>query len=407
MADPNAAAAAPGAIPGQPGQQQPQSTIGSMISSIFRIFIIFSAIQYFTGSNKQSTPTGPQIATTDTNINNADLPHIQRPPHYIPIWTQRIQTDLFVYLSEQEEFVDFGDERKLVWRENGLEFGDLKEVRYKEVEVAVPETVQKNGTWYAHVYLTSRGRSPNPLAKSYIKDGTLYTRKMLTRYMPKKKVVAKKKLIKGKEVEEEGRDGEDEEGLDEEKKETPIVSYWWPNVTVSIVPEIANIPSNSPPNVLSHLNLAEDGLHYYPIFYVDDFWLLSENLQLINETTPKLNMTLQYQPKSFWYFNLMLQFDQNFKMQTKMMGSDEREVEQIKSMFLDTNPVLLAVTIAVSILHSIFDFLAFKNDIQFWQNKKDLDGLSFRTILMNVSTQLIIFLYLFDNDTSWMIIISN
>lgn len=36
----------------------------------------------------------------------------------------------------------------------------------------------------------------------------------------------------------------------------------------------------------------------------------------------------------------------------------------------ETNPVVLAITFIVSLLHSIFNFLAFKNDIHFWKDKK-------------------------------------
>jgi hypothetical protein len=61
----------------------------------------------------------------------------------------------------------------------------------------------------------------------------------------------------------------------------------------------------------------------------------------------------------------------------------------------------------VSLLHSVFDFLAFKNDIAFWNKRKTMDGLSLRTILLNIVMQGIVFLYLMDNDTSWTILISS
>lgn len=32
-------------------------------------------------------------------------------------------------------------------------------------------------------------------------------------------------------------------------------------------------------------------------------------------------------------------------------------------MFIETSPILIAITFTVSILHSLFDFLAFKNGI--------------------------------------------
>ncbi|KAK4394288.1 Cleft lip and palate transmembrane protein 1 [Sesamum angolense] len=51
--------------------------------------------------------------------------------------------------------------------------------------------------------------------------------------------------------------------------------------------------------------------------------------------------------------------------------------------FLEGNPYLLAVTMVVSVLHSIFDFLAFKNDIQFWNKNKSMEGLSAKSVVVN------------------------
>jgi hypothetical protein len=103
---------------------------------------------------------------------------------------------------------------------------------------------------------------------------------------------------------------------------------------------------------------------------------------------------------------MLSQFQESFKIQTEVMGANPEEPDQIKRMFIDTNPYLLAITMCVSLLHSVFDFLAFKNDIKFWKNRKNMEGLSFRYIVLNIIFQLIIFLYLMDNDTSYMIIVS-
>ena len=44
-------------------------------------------------------------------------------------------------------------------------------------------------------------------------------------------------------------------------------------------------------------------------------------------------------------------------------GAEQSDAEQdaLKQTLLDTNPYLLALTICVSIVHSVFEFLAFKN----------------------------------------------
>jgi hypothetical protein len=79
----------------------------------------------------------------------------------------------------------------------------------------------------------------------------------------------------------------------------------------------------------------------------------------------------------------------------------------VAGIFLESNPWLLGVTGVVSLLHTVFDFLAFKNDISFWRKVESMKGLSIRSIFTNIVTQSIIFLYLCDNDASWMILISS
>jgi hypothetical protein len=52
-------------------------------------------------------------------------------------------------------------------------------------------------------------------------------------------------------------------------------------------------------------------------------------------------------------------------------------------MFVETNSVLLVVTITVSILHLVIDILAFKNDISFWRKLQSTKGISVRSIAVN------------------------
>lgn len=45
---------------------------------------------------------------------------------------------------------------------------------------------------------------------------------------------------------------------------------------------------------------------------------------------------------------------------------DGDDQDTLKQTLLDTNPYLLGATIAVSILHSVFEFLAFKNGMYYY-----------------------------------------
>jgi peptidoglycan/LPS O-acetylase OafA/YrhL len=58
------------------------------------------------------------------------------------------------------------------------------------------------------------------------------------------------------------------------------------------------------------------------------------------------------------------------------------------------NPVLLAVTLVVSLLHAVFEFLAFRNDVAFWRSAKSMEGLSLQSLSVNLFFSVVIFLYL-------------
>lgn len=52
-------------------------------------------------------------------------------------------------------------------------------------------------------------------------------------------------------------------------------------------------------------------------------------------------------------------------------------------------------------------FLYVSTDIQFWNKNKSMEGLSAKSVVVSFISQLIVFLYLLDNDTSWMILASS
>lgn len=50
--------------------------------------------------------------------------------------------------------------------------------------------------------------------------------------------------------------------------------------------------------------------------------------------------------------------------------------------------------------------LFFSIDIQFWKNRKSLEGLSVRSVFFNVFQSLIVVLYVLDNETNFMVKVS-
>lgn len=149
---------------------------------------------------------------------------------------------------------------------------------------------------------------------------------------------------------------------------------------------------------------------YYPVIYPNTFWQLRESSFPINETVKSVPLHVKLAPLSLMKFNLYASMDESFRQAANnpsMGGAGVAEFDEVKRVFLETSPWLLLLTATVTVLHSLFEFLAFKNDVSHWKNRKDQTGVSLRTIVTNIIVQLITTLYLLDNssDTSVMIVV--
>lgn len=143
----------------------------------------------------------------------------------------------------------------------------------------------------------------------------------------------------------------------------------------------------------------------YPIVFPNDFWHLREHMHPINATHETLPLHISLYTTSFFKFQLLAAMSDSFDKQPGMAAS---EVDLIKLTLLENSPWYLGLTVGVSILHSLFEFLAFSSDVSHWRKKDNMAGVSLGSIMTNVIVQLIILLYLLDqsHETSWMILAS-
>jgi len=143
---------------------------------------------------------------------------------------------------------------------------------------------------------------------------------------------------------------------------------------------------------------------YLPILFPNDYWNLQKDYWPLSSENTSLLLNLHFQPISL--FKWQLYAAQQVRNSWNFMESPDQDDDTLKEAMLDTNPYLLGLTFVISVLHSIFEFLAFKNDIQFWNNRKSLEGLSVRSVFFNVFQSLIVLLYVLDNETNFVIKIS-
>lgn len=199
--------------------------------------------------------------------------------------------------------------------------------------------------------------------------------------------------------------GESEKEVVEDGK---IVSHWHPNITVNIVNDQTYWTWGSIPQPINeYIKFIDNGKMYKPIVYINDFWNMAKDYKPLNES---FSLQVTFQPLSLLKWQLYAAQNMRQKM-FNIWGEQEGEVndeeqDALKETLLDTNPYLLGITVVVSIVHSVFELLAFKNDIQFWNNRNSLEGLSVRSVFFGVFQSLVVLLYVLDNETNTLVRIS-
>ncbi|XP_014230765.1 cleft lip and palate transmembrane protein 1 [Trichogramma pretiosum] len=321
--------------------------------------------------------------------------------------------DLHVYLSESEYFKEFNDPRAKVWSEYGLTYGDWYSGPDKDGsrvflhKFKPSPKLLNNGSIYLHAYVTENGKSPDPSSDKKIFAGNAmsYSSKMLNKY---RKIRYQKthNLLTGK------TEDDAERVKKAEIMQHEIVSHWHPNLTINLVTEQTRWVRGQVPEPFDmFIEFTPNGKFYKPPILLNDFWNMNRDYIPLNETIEELELRLTFQPLSLFkwqVYNAQKMKKNSWMSALRGEGDEEDDSDQdlIKEALLETNIYLIGATMVVSVLHSIFEFLAFKNDIQFWNNRKSLEGLSIRSVFFNVFQSLIVLLYVLDNEANTMVRIS-
>ncbi|PVF99354.1 cleft lip and palate transmembrane 1 [Serendipita vermifera] len=407
--------------------QQEESTANTIWSLVQRVILVYAATQliqtFFLGKKPPSgAPPTPQGMPVDSDVDPSTLPPLQA----FPAWNTGQNVSMHVYFSTSPIGDVFGVVNRKNWGQAELDtdagvfphwtwdnipFGDWNEARSKEVHVEIPWAIRKNlSALWADVFLTKDGANPNPTSPGFEPNSVHHVRKLLTRYRPRPKIRKEHNLLTSK-----------NETVVEEEDDQPrlIMPYWHPNLTLALISDSPTLNLQQiMPVIHPHIRITGQrdqtgrNTFYLPIIYPNDFWHLREHEVEMNTTYPSdpnekliLPLTVTFQPMSYMKMQVFASMTHGFEEAAKN-GQAAGELDEIKRMLVETNPWFLALTATVSVLHTVFEMLAFKNDVSHWRKKNELIGVSVRTIITNVVVQFIILLYLLDNnaDTSWMIV---
>jgi hypothetical protein len=307
----------------------------------------------------QSTLSAVVMSPQADSIDLASLPE-----SVSPYWPSGTHLSLEIYTSVSPvEPSTVPDETPLVSFHN-LTYGawDADQSRFADVYVDVPEEVRlHNASMWADIFLL-----PEATGSAQVIKDVLHIRKPLTKYAPPRKIRKEVSLLGGNSTEDKTED------LTDGANTLPtIVSHWSPNLTLSLVTDSGTLKYRAqPPQVRTFINLAPEkkagAATYYPILYPNEFWHLTDSLIALNGSSSapsRLPLRIACAPLSMWKFNLYAHMNTAFEQQAQakasgatagpMGASGGADLDELKKMLISANPYWLAITIIVTLLHTL------------------------------------------------------
>ncbi|CAN8178151.1 unnamed protein product [Coccothraustes coccothraustes] len=336
-----------------------------------RIFIIWAISSWFRRAPAPQEPNGAGGSARSPSRN---------------LFPKDTLMDLYVYISEHEHFTDFNVSSALFWEQRDLVYGDWTSGENAD---GCYQHFGEVGDLPGGDFWEFRGIFGN--------SGDFWEFWVINKYK-RRRFQKTKNLLTG--------ETEADPAMIKRAEDfgpVEVISHWHPNLTINMVDDHTPWVKGSVPPPWTNVKFDALSGDYFPILYFNDYWNLQRDYFPINESVRRLPLRLSFCPLSLWRWQLYAAQSSrspwNFLGEELYEQSDE-EQDSVKVALLETNPYLLALTIVVSIVHSVFEFLAFKNDIQFWSSRQSLEGLSVRSVFFGVLQSLVVLLYILDNETN-------
>ncbi|XP_033626707.1 cleft lip and palate transmembrane protein 1-like protein [Asterias rubens] len=290
----------------------------------------------------------------------------------------KLQLSIYTSVKIKSELLE--KDLKLVTKYDNF---TIEETFVRSVNVSLPKKTRNNGTLFVHVIVHPHGESAlhNRLAS--------YQRAPLTKYaVPRSEEF---NLLS--------------EGNKDNMSTSEVpVTHWRPKLVFSVLQDSISMTRNAvPQEILQYIRVTQKG-EYLPVLFINNLVHKNRELLQINDTVKEMPLRLTYSPISIGWLRLYSTLELSMKM-LRDLGFGEKDTEEVLSLFTDSGLYLLALTMVVSMFHLLFDFLAFKNDISYWRKRNTMAGLSTRTVVWRGVSQIIIFFYLLDQETSYLVLI--
>ena len=291
---------------------------------------------------------------------------------------ENLKWNINVYSSLKKKFSTYTSTLIDSWKD-----ADFNKVFAKKYNCTVPLETINNGSLYFHVEIFPDGK--------FGKQLSVHGHSTITEY---KVPVSYFQLMN------------DKSGINHNKsiKARLPTTHWKKKVKFFVLNENFMFDRQNIPSELFPFLKVTSGREYLPVLIVDELSFKKSDLVPLPENASQMEIILEYSPITIGKLRLWITLSHSLSMM-KSLGFTDDDLDDVKGIFTDTNLFFLGLTIFVSTVHILFDFLGFKNDISYWNKRKTMLGLSFHTVIYRCISTIIIFLYLCDQKTSLLVLV--
>lgn len=290
--------------------------------------------------------------------------------------------DLLIFISDNSK----SNSQTLILK---LEKFDYLTSFQRDVTIKLSENVRHNGSIVVHsILLPSKVRNNNIILRELNRfPDVTYVKSLLTKYaIPYGMAI---NLLKQE---------------DKRKLSAKPVTHIRSKYALIMCTDYLEIPHKAIPyEIARHMRIRPKN-EFLPILKRDAMQMRIKDLVEVLPQMETFNVTFIYNPVSYGKLRFLLQVEASLE-QFISLGFSDKDLDEVKNVFADTNLYLLCMAIFVGGVHLLLDFLSFKNDVSFWKGQKTMAGLSSRTVLWRAFSQTIVFLYLLDEGTSLLVLI--
>lgn len=181
--------------------------------------------------------------------------------------------------------------------------------------------------------------------------------------------------------------------------------HWMGQLSLYAVTALEPLPRDElPPSIAPYIRTDSARSVHLPLLTANPVRPTRDRMHPLNATLTSLPLRVSLAQSAVGKWQLLSLLDDSVTKQ-QAMGATEKDTDDVIRMLAETPLWLLGLTFVISFVHLLFDVLAFKADVSFWQSTPTLAGISVKSLSHQLVSNAVITAYLWSEGSSLLVLV--